>query len=176
MSAEQPGRPGSGSTGDYAGNVGSHVNGCCPHDPPLDGVIITMQTSGTTPFATKVLSDGEYWFSDISFKSISDGLSKTIFAGEKHMPPAEIGTWPHDSSIYNGDHIHNWGRIGGRRSPIAKGPNSGSGIMEFGSWHPGVTNFLYGDGRVAAASVAMDTLVLEYSVIRDDGQVAGNGS
>ena len=70
-----------GAVGDYAGNAGNNNRGGSQFwRPGANGTIITADLFD---------DDGNpstKWDSDITFKRITDGLSKTFFAGEKHVP------------------------------------------------------------------------------------------
>ena len=41
----------------------------------------------------------------------------------------------------------------------------------FGSYHPGVCQFVYGDGHVKALSSTIDSELLGYLAVRDDGNI-----
>jgi len=112
---------------------------------------------------------------------ITDGLTNTIFFGEKHIPqvPADptnddpttygFGNGRADSSAYNGDHTGSF-RKAGVGVPLARGETDPSDFL-FGSSHPGICQFVFGDGRVSALSVAMDEVVLGNLANREDGRV-----
>jgi type II secretory pathway pseudopilin PulG len=111
------------------------------------------------------------WEPRDTFSWLSDGTSNQILIGEKHIPAYALNS---DSIIhkrwdggyfgaYPLELVHNVGRlVCGDRSPaFAMGPNdpalptdtmphqSGySGRYGFGSSHPGIVNFLIGDGSV----------------------------
>ena len=102
-----------------------------------------------------------YKGSNLKFVSITDVLSNTIFIGEKHIPINGFGN-PPDSSIYNGA-SHRQAGVG---QPIAKGPTGSGG---FGSWHPGVCQFLMGDGTVRVIPVTIDLTLLGHLANRMDG-------
>lgn len=50
----------------------------------------------------------------------------------------------------------------GSHSPLRK--------MAFGSWHPGISQFLLGDGSVRGVSVTTDTPILSAYALVDDGE------
>ena len=123
-----------------------------------------------------------------SFRQVSDGLSKTLFVGEKHIPLKDYGkmfgdapnTYPGDSSIYNGENLEVSGRVAGPGFGLVSDPNWDDfplGInMYFGSVHPGISQFLFGDGHVEALDFEISTTVLgsmatkaDAEVISDDG-------
>jgi hypothetical protein len=102
----------------------------------------------------------------IGFQHIEDGLSNTIFIGEKHLRPDELRKG-NDTSIYNGD---NGAAIRYSNSGISKGPaDSASG--RFGSWHPGVCQFVLGDGSVRALPNSINTTTFTNMGSVADGQV-----
>ena len=118
----------------------------------------------------------------MTLKKISDGLSKTFFAGEKHVPLEGLDR---QGSMYNGDHQTNCARVAGLSVPIALGPNdrtacrSGSGCRfcvcdNFGSWHS-VCNFVFGDGHVAGIPPTTDLLVIDRLAVRNDDQPVSVG-
>lgn len=166
-----------GAMGDYVGNAGNNNNqgGQGYWRPGANGTIITADS-----FDDNSLWDGK-WDSKITFRRIPDGLSKTFFAGEKHVPLEGLDR---QGSMYNGDHQTNCARVGGLATPIATGSGdratcrSGSSCRycicdNFGSWHS-VCNFVFGDGHVAGIPPATDPVVIERMSVRNDGQPVSN--
>jgi prepilin-type N-terminal cleavage/methylation domain-containing protein len=113
-------------------------------------------------------ANGAFWYKGvpIPFAKITDGLSNTLFIGEKHIPRSQFGA-PPDSSVYNGDHGSSF-KQAGLGVPLAKGP-AGSG--QFGSYHPDVCQFVMGDGSVRAIAVSIDATNLGRLANRHDGEV-----
>jgi hypothetical protein len=100
---------------------------------------------------------------------IQDGLSNTFLAGEKHVPLGDFGEGGWDCSIYNGDHWYCSTRSAGVDFPLAESirdPN-----WRFGSYHPAVVQFVFGDGSVHGLRVGIDPLILQYLANINDGQV-----
>lgn len=97
--------------------------------------------------------------------SVTDGLSNTLFMGEKHIPNERYGQAP-DSSVWNGDNGASFKKAG-VGAPLAKGPK-GSG--QFGSYHPGICQFVMGDGSVKAFSVSVELKNLGRLANRMDGE------
>jgi hypothetical protein len=64
-----------------------------------------------------------------------------------------------------------FGRFASERHPLAH-PSDGPG-HQFGSWHPGICQFLMGDGSVHAFSVSIDPVILSYLGQRRDGNAIG---
>jgi hypothetical protein len=99
---------------------------------------------------------------------ITDGLSFTIMAGEKHVPYGQFGVGVLDSSTYNGDYL----ACSTRGIPMGTGGIAQS-LNEvdwlWGSYHPGICQFVMCDGsiRVLKNTIAPEHLAL--LVRRDDG-------
>lgn len=118
------------------------------------------------------------WQSQVRFEDITDGLSQTLLAGEKHVKPGTFGQIsPNDftpqfgdGSIYNGDHPWAMARFAGGNFPIANHRDA-TFISQFGSWHPGVCQFVFGDGSVRALPVTMSPRILGLLAKRADSQV-----
>ena len=199
--------------GDYAGNGGTE-NCCCPPGitfwPPgayggssgpfrgfmknKNGVILLQHWdtgSSNDPFKTH-----------ISFKKITDGLSKTLMIGEKHVIEGQHGPsyrscdrncsgisgteyeWGSDGSWMSGNSWTNPSRLAGFSYPIAAGPNDDTMIQVdqgltiipvFGSWHPGICQFSMCDGSVRAMEVYVSGQVLEDLASRNSEHASGNG-
>ena len=119
----------------------------------------------------------------VRFKHITDGLSNTAFIGEKHVPVPGSQDWfghikAKDNSIYNADFWSSVGRKGGNGRPIAEptdGSNGGQELSDFnknfGSWHPGICQFAFGDGSVHSISNDIDVYMLGHICNKADGQV-----
>ena len=111
---------------------------------------------------------------------ILDGSSNTFLAGEKHVPQGMFGRLKvGDGPIYSGAWSAFPGRIAGIEDPIAKGPTDYDpcgGIVDgifarrFGSWHPGVCQFVFCDGTVRVIRNNIDTATLRRLASRDDGE------
>jgi len=116
--------------------------------------------------------------SSTCFTDITDGLSKTIFFGEKqiHEEGLTRGLRYDDGSIYNGDDLPDVGRFAGPGHALGRGPRDPDSCprgqrchnMNFGSWHPGICQFVLGDGSVRALNATIDTEVLGRLASRDD--------
>jgi hypothetical protein len=166
-----------GAPGDYAGNAGTQrspiVNGQPRYwRPHANGVLITAEMFDPPR------PPSSNWESEMTFDRITDGLSRTIMAGEKHVP---LGELERQGSLYNGDNQYNCARVAGAEAPLAKSPldrtlcKDVSGRCKlcvcdnFGSWHRGIIQFVYCDGHVDGLSVSTDDAVMARLAQRSDG-------
>jgi prepilin-type N-terminal cleavage/methylation domain-containing protein/prepilin-type processing-associated H-X9-DG protein len=117
----------------------------------------------------------------LKFKEIPDGLSKTLFVGEKHVRINEQFQTisDHDNCIFNSDQGPTAGRCAGATLSAAGVPTTDLAPIatdkdeayrsQFGSWHPSVCNFLMGDGHVDGIDPDIDLVTLKYLANRRDG-------
>jgi prepilin-type N-terminal cleavage/methylation domain-containing protein len=98
---------------------------------------------------------------------ITDGTSNTIWIGEKHVQVGQFGKAGGDCSVYNGDKGCSY-RGAGPSYPLARIPNQNLNA-NFGSYHPGVCQFVMADGSVRALKVSINTTVLGNIADIDDG-------
>jgi hypothetical protein len=105
----------------------------------------------------------------VRFDEITDGLSNTILAGEKHVPVGTFGVGYLDASTWNGDNLVSCVRCGGNGIGIAQFLNDPG--WKFGSYHKNVCQFVMGDGSVQSllSSIAPATLGLLLDI--NDGEV-----
>ena len=141
--------------GDYSSCGGTYFNYATPSsggpDPKRAGVIHT--------------------FSEVRPAQITDGLSKTMVIGDRHIPPAisGAGVMEHynqgDTAVFVSDTPHTLFRDTARG--LASSPLD-TNNRKFGSLHPGVTQFVMCDGHVEALSNDMDIdVLLKYAAIGD---------
>lgn len=158
----------SGAVGDYGGNHGDLSPGASGLSTDFyyggngTGLIISSRAScsGATP---------RDWIDRIGHRDVLDGLTYTFLAGEMHVPLGKLGRAPEDAFIFNGDHLFNCARVGGPTVPIVSDIRSeGNSLVAWGSWHPGICHFAFGDGSVRAISVQLDTDVLARLAHRAD--------
>lgn len=166
-----------GAIGDYAGNAGTQRH--FPFDvwahfeDPVDGVFNSGLAVDNKVVNNELVGPekGRY-----SHASIEDGLSNTIFIGEKYVSRfgyKQSHGWG-DSSIYNGDEPETFMRLGGYAMGLATSDAlvlSPGEFPIFGSGHISVVNFVFGDGSTHSLSnrISQDTLFRLCS--RIDGEV-----
>ncbi len=132
--------------------------------------------------------------SSVTVGAVTDGMTYTLIAGEKHVPSGFLGNGVADypwgaATLGNDRQWHSNKIIGLGLPPRPDDPNfnfsstlpteyMASGdtatypdqYLMFGSWHPGVTQFVFGDSRVVAIKNFVEPLTLQYAGHRSDGQ------
>src|SRR5689334_14510289 len=148
-----------GGVSDYAVNCGTKdgQNDYYP-DSPFSGIVYSIDTACNGPF----------WYKGkpMRLAMITDGLGNTLFLGEKHISVSELGK---EGSAYNGDNGQPFKKAG-IGNPLIRVPTQTGNMSRFGSWHPGVCQFVMGDGSVRPIRVTLDLTTLGYLARRDDGQ------
>ncbi len=166
-----------GSVGDYVGNGGTSLylnnHEWAKFTIDVDGVFSAGYATDNPVNGLGQLVHGER--GRYRLVDISDGLSNTIFLGEKAVAGSQMGL-PEgngDGCIYNGDEPATFTRLGGIGLPISpqKSPPYQPGDAPlFGSWHPGVSNFAFGDSSIRSLPVTTDENVLRRLCSRKDGE------
>ncbi|HKB05477.1 MAG TPA: DUF1559 domain-containing protein [Gemmataceae bacterium] len=149
-----------GIPSDYGVNFGS-------------GTSSAENENGAFQFSCGPCGDG------LPFAALTDGLSNTLLVGEKHVTRAGLGVFnastgaEQDFSIYSSQPSR-WAYVTGRKAgpnfPLALGPTTPY-ANQFGSWHPAVVQFVFGDGSVRGLKTSAAGTVLGRLAARDDGQV-----
>jgi len=145
-----------GALGDYGGNTGT--DNCDGAD--CGGAVNGAFRVGFNQFGQFVGA--------VSFSEITDGLSNTIFVGEKHVQLNNFGKGVLDCSLYNGDYWTCSTRSAGPNYPLARLPTDAT--ISFGSYHPGLCQFVMGDCSVRPISVSTDARILALLTNISDGQ------
>jgi prepilin-type N-terminal cleavage/methylation domain-containing protein len=175
-----------GATGDYAVSDGDDARDNYFNTEKATGAIIMWAPEDTTLWQKKLWDPTnnrnkppcriKEWTSRTKFSTIEDGLSNTFLAGEKHVPqpksgPSYFGQEQYgDGSIYNGDpENQNAARVAGKGNLLAISPKVNYN-RQFGSYHPGICQFVLCDGSVRAMPVSVSELVLSRLSNRHDGQ------
>jgi prepilin-type N-terminal cleavage/methylation domain-containing protein len=162
-----------GALADYACNNGDNQNTYSGSWEQATGALIMADS---VPPASANPRSFTSWKSWTSLASLQDGASNTLLIGEKHVRPGEFGqsdcggaSMRGDSSTYNGDPFCVAIRLAGRTNPLALSPRD-SNKFNFGSWHPGICQFVFGDGSVRALSVSVSGVTLGLLSARNDRQ------
>ncbi len=110
------------------------------------------------------------WNSRTALRDLRDGTNHTILVGEKFVLERKFGRCPADASAYNGSNApRSYARVGGPGFPIARITSQATEDERvFGSHHPGVCQFVMGDGHVRTIPVTLNTTILRMLVVRDD--------
>jgi prepilin-type processing-associated H-X9-DG protein len=104
----------------------------------------------------------------VTFEQITDGLSNTLLAGEKHVPLGKFGYGGWDNCYYDGDYVSSCTRAAGPANPLVRTLTSTS--LAFGSYHPSICQFAFCDGSVRPIAVSINSVTLGLLADRCDGQ------
>jgi len=144
-----------GAGGDYAG---------CAGDGSNDG---TYQV-GMIPLVVT----GSH-LRGIKFAWVTDGTSNTLMIGEKHVARADMGNLntAHiaDGVIWSGGEQGAFVRRAGASHPLAFDPATVYN-NQFGSWHAGIVQFVFGDATVRGVRNGMPGTTLGFLGHIKDGQ------
>jgi hypothetical protein len=166
-----------GACSDYAGNLGDLSPGSTGLWTDFywggngTGIIIASRSAG---IPGRLSAD---WRDKLRIESIQDGTSNTILIGEAHVRPDQLSRVPENGPAYDGARFQFSARVGGIGMPLAQHPRDDVlGVPEyaFGSWHMGVTQFAFADGRVTPIKSSISTVTLGQLCHRADGQVIGD--
>lgn len=163
-----PGSAVAGALGDYAGNHGDLSPGATGEPTSFyfggngTGVLIA---SRATCAEGKPLA----WVDRIRIHDVTDGLSNTFLAGERHVPASRLGMLPDDGSIYDGNAFSYASRLAGPGAHLARNAHDLNAGLSFGSWHPDICQFVMADGSVRSVGCQISTTVLGALSNRRDG-------
>jgi prepilin-type N-terminal cleavage/methylation domain-containing protein/prepilin-type processing-associated H-X9-DG protein len=143
--------------GDYAANPGSYFRYSVPtggsFDPKQGGPIHT--------------------FSNVQARQVTDGLSKTFAAGERHIPKTTSSSSPEMVQHDQGDTA-----MFAADTPLTLFRDTARGIAtdeddrnprKYGSRHGGITQFAFLDGHVESIENGIDDTVLRWYCTVGDG-------
>ncbi len=151
-----------GACADYAGNIGPTGNDYYWVTPPCSGPLQngTNTTSGAFQFG-------------IPMAYITDGLSNTLLAGDKHVPLDHFGDFAYNDggayfyALFGPLRVA--GQVpGGSAFPLARSPYDPT-LEIFGSYHPGVCQFVLCDGSVRSVNNNISIAMLTNLASRNDG-------
>jgi len=165
-------------TGNY-GNI--HFGG--PIISPAGAPVNRSKTDGSgnyvAPYQVEIRSR-------VTIGAVTDGMSHTAFVGEKHLNPTLIGQntydWPQapgasGSWFYNGTRVAERGLASGPHSPEMVTPERDPAVdpnavhnYHYGSWHPGISQFVFGDTRVVPVKNHITPAALVAMCGRGDGE------
>jgi prepilin-type N-terminal cleavage/methylation domain-containing protein len=146
-------------------DTGSAVTGL-----PSDYGACTGDTSTAPTTGVFKLVNSNHMLAFNKIGDITDGTSNTIMLGEKHVTPALINDGVVDGMIYSGSEQQTYYRRAGASWPLAIS-NTVVVASQFGSWHTGVVQFVFGDGSVHAISTSVPGSTLGLLANISDGKV-----
>jgi hypothetical protein len=113
--------------------------------------------------------------------NITDGLSNTLFCGEKHIRPMSLRGKNEDRSIFGGQNNANRRVAGLQQNATANQwilqNNKGDSAVAnrcYGGPHPGVVVFVMGDGSVRKLNLNIALNTLTALAMRQDGMTIGD--
>jgi hypothetical protein len=104
----------------------------------------------------------------VRFAEVTDGLSNTFLIGEKHVPKGYEENYPWDCGLLDGHNPSCNTRSAGPDFPLSDSIRGTE--WTFGSRHPGICQFAFGDGSVRAVFNATNPVTLGLLASRNDGQ------
>jgi prepilin-type N-terminal cleavage/methylation domain-containing protein len=108
----------------------------------------------------------------IRFATVLDGLSNTFLIGEKHVARADIGNLNtahiRDGVIWSGGEQGAFARRAGPSNPLALDMDTVYN-NQFGSYHPGIVQFVFGDGSVRSVKTSVPGTTLRLLANVRDG-------
>jgi prepilin-type N-terminal cleavage/methylation domain-containing protein len=168
----------------YAGNGGS-IRGPSQSSGPANhaaGDTANWMSAATKDFIAKEFNGLFYYHSIISRRHVTDGLSHTIFFGEKHVTKEHYLTGMDGSDnqpMYQGYDIDTVRFTSGLYPPLAdvqtltSVPSTALIYSAFGSAHVSGFNYALCDGSVQSLSYNVDVTVYENLGNRRDGKAGG---
>ena len=137
---------------------------------PSDYAACSGDTSAAPTTGVFKLVNSNHMLAGHRIADITDGTSNTIMIGEKHVQLGHLNDPITDGMIYSAGEQQTYFRRAGPSWPLAVDPGAVVNY-QFGSWHPGVVQFVLADGSVRGirTSVPGSTIALLANI--SDGQV-----
>jgi type II secretory pathway pseudopilin PulG len=104
----------------------------------------------------------------VRFAEITDGLSNTFLIGEKHVPKGKEENYPWDCGMLDGHNPACNTRSAGPNFPLSDSLSNTE--WTFGSRHPGICQFVFGDGSVRPLYNSINPVTLGLLANKSDGQ------
>lgn len=145
--------------------TGSTVTGMPSDYAACSGNTSTVPTNGVFRVV-----NSNHLKAGLKIGEITDGTSNTIMLGEKHVHLNNKYHPVQDGMILSGSEQQTYYRRAGTSWPLAIS-NLVSVNFQFGSWHTGVTQFVFADGSVRGLSNSVPGQVVGLMAARDDGEV-----
>ena len=187
IASQEPRGGFSGALGDYASCAGEAANATNfvwdYHPRRANGIFLCSGSVYLGPNCQSTNDpnleySGEPFY--VKIKTVSDGTSKTLLIGEKHVLSEGQGyrnfngADVYDTSIYNGDWLQTVGRFAGMGCGLARSVDEPFGNRPiFGGPHPGICQFVFADGSVHSLAVEIDEVLLGSLASRNDGAILG---
>src|SRR5262245_22375550 len=140
-----------GALGDYGASIGT---------TGADYPLVTIDGATIAPNGAF-----EYLYG-VRLATFEDGLSNTILIGEKNVPDGHFGDYPWDCTIYDGHNAPCTTRAAGPGFPLATSIRDLG--WRFGSHHPHIVLFVFGDGSVRPLPTSIDPYILGLLANRRD--------
>jgi len=144
--------------------TGSSVMGISSDYAACAGDTKSAPTTGVFP-----LVNSNHVKSVVKITDVSDGTSSTMMIGEKHVQLGALNDPITDGFIYSGSEQQTYYRVAGPSWPLAFDPAAPVNF-QFGSWHPGLCQFVFVDGHVQGVRNSTSGPVLALLANRSDGQ------
>jgi prepilin-type N-terminal cleavage/methylation domain-containing protein len=134
-----------------------------------DGTLLGTSNTGMIGF----LNSGVHTSAGVRFAAVTDGLSNTLLLGEKHVKQSDLGDYISDGIIWSGGESGVYMRWANASRPLAQSPDDVYN-KQFGSYHTGLVQFVFGDGSVRGISTSTPGSTLALLANRQDGQPVPN--
>jgi len=111
----------------------------------------------------------------VAIRDITDGTSNTVAVGESLFESCDWFTWPNPNGTTAGSNIpinwkvtthRGWDGLDSRYDSL-----NWRGGFGFRSQHPGIVQFLFGDGRVSSVKESVNRLIYRGLSTRNQGEI-----